>query len=113
MDLLNGMSMPAQELASLSAVLFRRKLIEEGVYEHLSPDVKNAAAQVATLITPERPALLLKNLADCSLHLAIANGQEAELLNQISNWINAQEPNLRQTAIYVFELATEFPTFNA
>jgi hypothetical protein len=87
-------------------------MIEEGVYEALSPEVKAEAVKVAGLITADRPYLLLKNLADCALHLAIANGQEAELLNQISNWINAQEPNLRQIAIYIFELATEFPTFN-
>jgi len=49
----------------------------------------------------------LKNLADCTLLLAISEHFEGELLNSITQWIASDVPVLREVAVYIFELATE------
>ena len=107
MNLLNGMALQDESLAQLSAVLFRRKILEESLMERMSPECKQACRGVITLFTANRSITFLKNLADCTLLLAISEHFEGELLNSITQWIASDVPQLREVAVYIFELATE------
>jgi hypothetical protein len=103
------MSSPVDDLAILGAVVFRRKIIEEDAVARLSPDVKASCRDaMLSLFTPDRSVNFLKRLADCILHLAIAEAFEGELLNYINNWVVSPSPNLRETSMYIFELATQY-----
>ncbi|CAG9321782.1 unnamed protein product [Blepharisma stoltei] len=107
LQLVNAMG-AEETIASLSIVLFRKKVIDTGVYTTFTDAIK---AQIRTsmiaLVTPTHTTTYLKKLGDVLTNLANTDGWVNEFFGYIAAWEKVEE--LKEFSLYLLELAVEFP----
>lgn len=109
--LLTSMSSNNEDLSGLAAILFRKQLIDLKILYKFSPsNIQSLKSSVLNLVSPHKSILFLKRLGDVLINFSILNSWENELLAYIGNWAVVNEANIKQFAMYMFEIATEFRT---
>ncbi|CAG9329231.1 unnamed protein product [Blepharisma stoltei] len=108
-NLLASMTSSNEDVSGLAAILLKKKLIDEGILQRSSRQFHSQLKDsLFSLISPEKSFLFLKRLADVLVNFSILDGWVNELMSFIGQWSTHPSPNLKQFAMYLFELATEY-----
>lgn len=98
-----------EQLSGVSAVLFRRLVLEGKLYCKVSPETKSQVwTSVLALPSPQRSSIFLKRVGDVLVNLANTEHDIGELLNYMAVWAERPEESARLLAMYMFELCSDF-----
>lgn len=107
LQLVNAMA-AEETIASLAIVLFRKKVIDSGVYAALTTDTKTTIrSAMLELVTPTRSITFLKKLGDVLTILANTDRWVTEFFALVTDWEKVEA--FKEFALYLLELAVEYP----
>lgn len=108
-NLLTVMASSNEDASGLAAILFRKKVIEQDFIKFIPeakiPQLKNT---LFSLVLPAKSLLFLKRLADVLVNFAIMHSWAHELMTYMAQWSILEQSNIKEFAMYLFELATEY-----
>ena len=104
------MSFPAEELAGLTAVLFRSNFVEKREFLNGNLGLADQCKQaVNNLVTADKRTPLLRKYADVLVGLHEMLGHGSQFLAMMGDASRSPDNNIKEFAMYCIELATECP----
>ena len=95
-------------ISSLSAVLFRKKIVDTGVFEKFETPLKSSLiTSLVSLITPEKTISYLKKIGDILANIASLGEWSTDFFTLVVSWGNIL--TLKELSLYLMEISVEFP----
>ena len=95
-------------VALSAAVIFRRKVMEDKSVQLQTTTGAQLKTMVLGYMTPDRSVFFLKRIGDLVTSLSLAGGWVAEVPSYISAWATSGSPVLKEVAMYMLELSTDY-----
>lgn len=106
--LLTSMSSPDDSISSLSAVLYRKKIVESSIFTQFDDATKSTTlSTLITLVTPGRSLSFLKKIGDILANIANTTEWSTQFFTLCVNWGSTAE--LKEFSLYLMEISVEFP----
>ena len=108
LELASAMGNSDPTVALSAAVIFRRKVMEDKTVKLQAATGTQLKTTVLGYVTPDRSSFFLKRLGDLVTSLSLAHGWVNEVPAYISTWATSGSPILKETAMYMLEIATDY-----
>ena len=96
-------------ISSLSAVLFRKKIVDSLLFSSFDSIAKSTIlSSLVSLIVPSRPLSLLKKIGDILANIANTDNWALDFFRLVVSW--GAVPELKELTLYLFEISVEFST---
>lgn len=106
--LLTTMSSPDESISSLSAVLYRKKIVESSIFTKFDDATKSTTlSTLVSLVTPGRSLSFLKKIGDLLANIANTTEWSTQFFTLCVSW--GASTDLKELSLYLMEISVEFP----
>lgn len=103
-----SMGDPHDSIASLSAVLFRKKILDSNIFSQFDATTKSSLiSSLVSLVTPSKTISLQKKIGDILTNIANNYEWSGPFFDLIVKWGSIIE--LKELTLYLLEISVEFP----
>ena len=106
--LLASMSTPDESISSLSAVLFRKKIVDTGSFAQFDSQFKSSSlTELVSLVSAGKSLSYLKKIGDILANIASNDDWSTQFFSLSISW--GATPGLKELSLYLMEISVEFP----